>query len=182
MSQTTCGVADFLFGMFVRILSPMNGPSIETRNLTLALQSPEQARAMIDALSPAQRREVSPEWLARLVAATSADPWVHGFTLIHRLTGAAVGTAGFKAPPGADATVEIAYGIEPEHQGRGYATEAASALTAFAFASGRVRVVRAHTHPERNASARVLTKCGFGHVGEVTDPEDGLVWRWEKLA
>ena len=33
---------------------------------------------------------------------------------------------------------------------------------------------------EANASTRVLTKCGFRHVGEVMDPEDGLVWRWEK--
>jgi RimJ/RimL family protein N-acetyltransferase len=31
-----------------------------------------------------------------------------------------------------------------------------------------------------NASARVLAKCGFRRVGEVIDPEDGLVWRWEK--
>jgi RimJ/RimL family protein N-acetyltransferase len=27
---------------------------------------------------------------------------------------------------------------------------------------------------------RVLAKCGFQHIGEVIDPEDGLVWRWEK--
>jgi len=26
----------------------------------------------------------------------------------------------------------------------------------------------------------VLEKCGFTHVGEVVDPEDGLVWRFEK--
>jgi [ribosomal protein S5]-alanine N-acetyltransferase len=25
----------------------------------------------------------------------------------------------------------------------------------------------------------VLTKCRFERVGEVVDPEDGLVWRWE---
>ena len=76
--------------------------------------------------------------------------------------------------------VEIAYGVVLDHQGKGYATEAAEALTAFAFSSGKVCVVRAHTRPERNASTRVLTKCGFLHIGEVMDPEDGLVWRWEK--
>jgi ribosomal-protein-alanine N-acetyltransferase len=41
-------------------------------------------------------------------------------------------------------------------------------------------VVRAHTLPNPNASTRVLTKCGFHRVGEVIDPEDGLVWRWER--
>jgi hypothetical protein len=25
-----------------------------------------------------------------------------------------------------------------------------------------------------------LAKCGFEHVGEVVDPEDGLVWKFEK--
>ena len=30
------------------------------------------------------------------------------------------------------------------------------------------------------ASTRVLTKCGFSRIGEVIDPDDGLVWRWEK--
>ena len=33
--------------------------------------------------------------------------------------------------------------------------------------------------PEANASTRVLAKSGFRKIGEVTDPEDGLVWRWE---
>jgi RimJ/RimL family protein N-acetyltransferase len=43
-----------------------------------------------------------------------------------------------------------------------------------------VQVVRAHTFAESNASARVLTKCGFHHAGEVIDPDDGPVWRWER--
>ena len=76
--------------------------------------------------------------------------------------------------------MEIAYGIDPAHQGKGYATEAAEALVLFAFGDDRVRLVRAHTLPEANASTRVLTKCGFRRTGEVVDPEDGLVWRWEK--
>jgi RimJ/RimL family protein N-acetyltransferase len=75
--------------------------------------------------------------------------------------------------------VEIAYGIDPEHQGKGYATEAAAALVKFALDNGHVRVVRAHTLPEPNASTRVLTKCGFRRIGEVIEPDDGLVWRWE---
>jgi ribosomal-protein-alanine N-acetyltransferase len=75
-----------------------------------------------------------------------------------------------------------AYAITPEHQGKGFATEAAAALVSYAFASGEVRVVRAHTLPLPNASTRVLTKCGFQKAGEVIDPDDGLVWRWERGA
>jgi RimJ/RimL family protein N-acetyltransferase len=75
--------------------------------------------------------------------------------------------------------VEIAYGIDPEHQGCGYATEAAAALVGIALADKRVTLVRAHTLPDGAASQRVLAKNGFALVGEVVDPEDGLVWRWE---
>jgi RimJ/RimL family protein N-acetyltransferase len=127
------------------------------------------------------RSEVSPAWLAGLrTAPPGPDPWAFGFAVVEAETGSMIGTAGFKGPPDADGMVEIAYGITPDYQGRGFATEAAAALVRFASADDRVRVVRAHTRPENNASTRVLTKCGFAPLGEVTDPEDGLVWRWER--
>jgi ribosomal-protein-alanine N-acetyltransferase len=151
-----------------------------TKNLKLVPQTKEEVLAMIEAMSPAEKAELSADWLALLHASTSADPWTHGFSLLLRNGDTVVGTGGFKGPPAADGVVEIAYGVSPEYQGNGYATEAAQALTAYAFSSGKVRVVRAHTLPESNASARVLTKCGFRRIGEVIDPEDGLVWRWEK--
>ncbi len=123
--------------------------------------------------------EVSPEWLAQLEKSSHPDPWRYGFFVLERESHTAIGTAGFKGPPDGADTVEIAYGIVPAFEGRGYATEAAGALVEFASASGEVRLVRAHTLPERNASARVLEKCGFRLLGEVVDPEDGPVWRWE---
>jgi ribosomal-protein-alanine N-acetyltransferase len=154
---------------------------IASENLALLLQTSEQVLASIDAMSPANRAEVSPDWLARVKASASADPWTHGFAVAQRASGIVVGMCAYKGPPGPDGAVEIAYGINPEYQGRGYATEVARALVAFAFGSGRVRLVCAHTRPEENASTHVLTKCGFEWIGEEMDPEDGLVWRWELL-
>jgi [ribosomal protein S5]-alanine N-acetyltransferase len=123
--------------------------------------------------------DVSPEWLGRLKTASSADPWRHGFFVVEREHRAVIGTAGFKGPPDADGMVEIAYGIVPGSENRGYATEAAMALVRFALATKDVTLVRAHTLPEANASTRVLAKCGFRHTEDVIDPEDGPVWRWE---
>ena len=124
--------------------------------------------------------DVSPAYLADLERATEADPWTHGYALVHPESRQVVGMASFKGPPDGEGTVEIAYGVVPGYEGRGLATEAARALTEHAFASGAVRLVRAHTLPERNASTRVLEKCGFAFAGEVVDPEDGPVWRWER--
>ena len=169
---------------------------METKNLKLIAFTPEQLRTLMTDAPLYEKRfglrladgmrdfaasgETSPDYLAQLQVATEADPWKHGFAVVHRADNLMIGMCGYKGPPGADGTVEIAYGIVPGYQGRGYATEAAQALTAFAFGSGHVRAVRAHTLPEVNASAHVLEKCGFKCLGKVIDPEDGVVWRWEK--
>lgn len=158
----------------------MTAAHIHAKTLNLVQQTREGIRAYIEQLPPEGKAEVSPVWLALLDNSSATDPWIHGFTMVHRDNGSVIGQCGFKGPPDAEGMVEIAYGVAPEHQGQGYATEAAAALVDFAFSHQQVRVVRAHTLPEPNASTRVLTKCGFRKIGDVMDPEDGLVWRWEK--
>lgn len=91
-----------------------------------------------------------------------------------------VGTCGFKGPPDAAGVVEIAYFTFPGFEGQGVASAMAAALVERASSADGVRRLRAHTLPERNASTRILEKVGFGRLGEVVDPEDGLVWRWER--
>jgi [ribosomal protein S5]-alanine N-acetyltransferase len=152
---------------------------LETKNLKLIPQTREGALAEYRQYPPEVKAQVSPVWLAMVEASAPVDPWIHGFKVRHRITDSAVGTCGFKAPPDDEGMVEIAYGVDEAYRGKGYATEAAAALTKYAMESGAVRLVRAHTLPEPNASTRVLTKCGFRKIGEVIDPEDGPVWRWE---
>jgi [ribosomal protein S5]-alanine N-acetyltransferase len=167
--------------------------SLETSRLRLFPMSPAALLALFEGVPQFEREiglrvavglrdfyvsdEVSPDWIAQIRASTTADPWIHGFAVVERET--VVGSAGYKGPPDEEGAVEIAYGIVPACQGQGYATEAAEALVAYAFDHPAVRLVRAHTLPTGVASARVLVKCGFSHIGEVLDPEDGLVWRWE---
>jgi RimJ/RimL family protein N-acetyltransferase len=127
---------------------------------------------------------------ARAIARQSLDyherigasfPWM-GYFAIDGATNTVVGACGFKGGPDAGGAVEIAYSVFPEFEGRGHATASAHALYELACTSPRVRTVLAHTLPERNASCRVLEKCGFTLEGEVTDPEDGRVWRWRREA
>ena len=156
----------------------MSTKQIETQRLVLVLESMEGLRERLASLSEAERAELSPDWLELVNNATTASPWIVGFNMICAENQSMVGQCGFKGPP-TDGVVEIAYAVEPSEQGKGYATEAARALTQFAFTCEDVRLVCAHTLPTANASTRVLDKCGFQHVGTVNDPEDGLVWRWE---
>jgi RimJ/RimL family protein N-acetyltransferase len=57
--------------------------------------------------------------------------------------------------------VELGYSVLEEFQRRGYATEAAGALTAWAFAHTEVCRVIAEALPQRAASIRVLEKSRF---------------------
>ena len=149
------------------------------RSVELVPRTSDEVRAMIGAMAPDARAQLSAEWLALFKTSAATDPWVHGFVARERATGTVVGQGGFKGPP-RGGVVEIAYGTKAEHRGKGYATETAQALVDYAFGSPQVVLVIAHTLPDSIASQRVLAKCGFQHVGEVIDPEDGLVWRFEK--
>ena len=154
--------------------------TVNTPSLLLMSQTREQVLADVELMSVEDRRQVSPQWLALVESSLPVDPWLHGFVMTLRSDTKRVGKCGFTGPPGADGVVEIAYGVDPEFRGRGYATEAAMGLTKFAFTDPRVRIVRAHTLPHENASTHILTKCGFTRVGESIDHEAGIVWRWER--
>jgi len=156
----------------------MNIRELETRRLLLVLKSPEEVRSMLRELPTEIQREISAEWRSLVENASEANPWIHGFKLLDKVSGELLGECGFKAPPSRDGVVEIAYGVEPKHQGNGYAAEAADALTALALNEDQVSEVWAHTLPEENASTRVLIKCGFRKVGTFEDPDDGPAWRW----
>ena len=169
--------------------------SLDTACLTLVPCAPEHLLALIE--QPERFKDlvgfpladglhdlyssgdVSPQWLAALRADAAPDPWRHGFFMVHKGARCVIGAAGFKGAPDAAGIVEIAYGVAPNYEGQGYATEAAAALVTYAFEHG-AELVRAHTLPVKNASGRVLLKNGFHHVGPVVDPDDGTVWRWER--
>lgn len=101
------------------------------------------------------------------------------YLFIHRQEQRVIGLGGYKDAPNAGGGIEFGYEIAPGYRGRGYATEAARALIDHALASPRVRMIYAHTLPERSASTAVLRKCGMVMTGQVIDPDDGRVWRWQ---
>lgn len=102
-----------------------------------------------------------------------------GFFFIDSQAKRLIGSGGFKGQPDQAGSVELGYEVATEYWNQGYATEAVQAMMAFAFAHPEVRQVCAHTLAEVNASGSVLKKCGLRFAGEVHDPDDGDIWRWE---
>jgi RimJ/RimL family protein N-acetyltransferase len=77
------------------------------------------------------------------------------------------------------ATHEVGWTISPAHQGRGYATEAASALMDFAFRTLRRHRVIATCQPENIASWRIMEKLGMrreAHFRQGLYQETGEWW------
>ena len=120
---------------------------IATPRLRLVPHDPEHLRALIDGpenyarvsgMSPAKglrefivSPDVSVEWMSALKTAAGVNPWKYGFAVLENASGLVIGSAGFTGPPDPAGNVEIAYGIVPDYEGHGFATEAAAAVTQF---------------------------------------------------
>ena len=92
--------------------------------------------------------------------------WYTAWGLYQNDSGDFVGDLCFKGLP-KNGQPEIGYGISPEFQGQGYATEAVRAACRWALAQPGVATVEAETEPANAASQAVLRKVGFVPTGTV---------------
>ncbi len=83
---------------------------------------------------------------------------------------ATVGFCGLR-PIDAGPEIELLYGLHPAHWGCGLATEASSAVLAYAFEELNLAAVAARVDAPNQASLRVLERLGMRFLGE--RPLDG---------
>jgi RimJ/RimL family protein N-acetyltransferase len=103
------------------------------------------------------------------------------FLIVLPETGEAVGSAGFVSQSSRDGQRELGYSVYASFQGRGLASEAASALVAWALAQPGTDSVRATIPPWHVASQRVAARAGLRRTGRMeTDPDEGPVEVWER--
>ena len=76
---------------------------------------------------------------------------------------------------GLSTVFEIGFHLRPDHWGKGLATEAATAVLAFAFAELNVDAVFVGHNPHNEKSPRVLKKLGFVFTHEEYYPPTGLM-------
>lgn len=100
-------------------------------------------------------------WIHRMTADTKAVV----FAIVEAASGRLVGTIGLRDIDTEHSLAEMGFWVGVESWGKGYATEAASAVLEFAFEHLRLNRVYAH-HMQRNpASGRVLAKVGMQREG-----------------
>ena len=124
----------------------------------------------------------APEWPAPVVrqrfvegfTGGETDPRFGVWVVIEQVERTLIGDVGFHGPPDSAGRLEIGYALAPDWRGRGYATEAAGRLCAWAEAHEGVHGLTARARPENEASARVLARLGFARAGAA----DGYdLWR-----
>jgi RimJ/RimL family protein N-acetyltransferase len=75
----------------------------------------------------------------------------------------------------------VGYWIAPEARGRGLATAATAAISAWAFATFGSSRLALHAEPDNRASCRVAEKCGFMRVpGTILGADDRDLWVFER--
>lgn len=125
------------------------------------------------------KREQCEQWI--LVTQQNYASRGYGmFALLERDSGKIFGFCGL-VHPGGQAEPEIKYALRREFWGKGFATEAVSAMLPYGASSFGLTEIIATTAPENTASHRVLTKSGM-QFGELRQDEDGefnqfFVWR-----
>ena len=103
--------------------------------------------------------------------------WFTNWQIILKQDNMSAGSACFVGCPNENGEVEIGYGINEAHRGRGYMPEAVAAMCEWALGQEGVSAVIAGTEKGNIPSARVLEKCGLTFYKE---DAECLWWRLEK--
>ena len=162
----------------VFVLPPQSGAQsgmeilrLETARLLLYPVSDVEMVSMIEAEADPELKQAYGEMLDGCLREPDSRVWYTVWYLERKDSpGSIVGDLSFKGPC-IDGVVELGYGLRSGCCGRGYMTEAVSAITSWALAQTAVTRVEAETAPENTASQRVLLRAGYRPTG--TTGEEG---------
>jgi [ribosomal protein S5]-alanine N-acetyltransferase len=170
--------------------------TLATSRLTLVPFAPEAIDALLGGDEPRLRTltglrfptplgppplmaEVLPLVRDRLRADPGSAGWWTWLT-VDRATSEVTGAIGFGGPPDAEGAVMIGYATYPGAEQRGFATEATTALVAWALSQPGVVRVCSSIPPDNIAARRVAEKVGMRVAGTVWEEEIDDVLLYEK--
>lgn len=139
----------------------------ETKRLTIKPASQDVMEEFIRSQTDDALKVAYTEMLNGCLSHPEQWEW-YAIWMIELKDGTHIGDLCFKGLS-ADGVSEIGYGILPQYQGKGYATEAVAAALKWAFEHPEVTAIEAEAAPDNSTSIKVLKKCGFiptGTIGE----------------
>ena len=126
-----------------------------------------------------ERREVDvQQFIQILLEQQAAQPrYKYQFAVVLRETGHLIGNCGVRKESAKARVADMGYELDPEHWGKGYATEAATAVLEFGFTVLKVHRIWANAIADNVGSRRVLEKIGMQHEGTLRENE-WMKGRW----
>ena len=118
----------------------------------------------------------SPGPLRWRVPQVQVDPQVNRWFvrwMVERTSGIIVGSISFHGPPDADGMMEIGLEVHESQRRKGYAREALFGMWRWVIDQPGVQNLRYTVDPHNVASVSLVQQCGFTHIGEQIDEEDG---------
>jgi RimJ/RimL family protein N-acetyltransferase len=113
---------------------------------------------------PVRDRSEAIERMERNLARLAEDPRYGSWAVVERDSGVPAGTVLLKPLPDGDGEIEIGWHLHPDSWGRGYATEAASAMLGRGFSYG-LREIWAVVDPANDRSIAVCGRIGLRLLG-----------------
>ena len=139
---------------------------IETTRLKIYPISADELKARTEAQTDPILQAAYREMLDGCLKHPEQFNWYTAWTMELKTTGETVGDLCFKGL-NADGKIEIGYGTYSGYAGRGYMTEAVTALCRWAMKQPGVSRVEAEAEEDNHASIRVLEKSGFRRTGSM---------------
>ncbi len=160
---------------------------LQTDRLSLVPLAPAAAALLLDSREEAATElgiELAADWpqpallniLPRQAALAPSDVGWGIWLMQERAERLVIGDVGFHGPPSEEGVVEIGYSVVVPYRRRGYATEAARAMSAWARRQERVTTVVAGCAGDNEPSIRTLERLGFHQTGF-----DGTELRWRLM-
>lgn len=154
---------------------------IETKRLIISLLSNDEIQKIIDSEENLEMKQAYTEMLDGCIKSPEHRIWSAIWIMkLKDISDIAIGDLSFKGL-GTDGMVEIGYGIKKEFEGKGYMTEAVTAMSAWALQQEGVFSVEAETDANNIASQKVLQKAGFIPNGIIGAEGPRYVWNKEEL-
>jgi RimJ/RimL family protein N-acetyltransferase len=140
-------------------------PVIETGRLILYPISDAEMAELVERESDPELRQAYAEMLQGCRREPQHRLWHAVWQIeLKARPGMIVGDLSFKGL-GADGMVELGYGLREGCCGKGYMTEAVTAISAWALSQEGVTRVEAETAPDNLSSQRVLISAGYHPTG-----------------
>jgi len=146
---------------------------LQTERLSLRPMSDAEIEALMERTPSEELRSAYGEMLSGGKSGPENRVWYAPWCMALKDGADYIGDLCFKGPV-KDHSVEIGYGIQPEYEGKGYATEVVQAMTQWAFGQKDVVASFQQTFSVKSRtvlSDSVLANTNNSYLGCVVDPE-----------